>query len=113
MGSCMPWRRCAPARLTWHALAQAACTWLSSAACASTGSCDCRNQHVPQYCGSCFAHGTLSMLNDRLKILKGGGMDVMLGRQTFLNCAPLLGYSAGCDGGDPIDVRCAVPFDQQ
>ena len=63
------------------------------------------NQHIPQYCGSCFAHGTLSMLNDRLKILKGGGMDVMLGRQTFLNCAPLLGYSAGCDGGDPIDVR--------
>jgi hypothetical protein len=62
------------------------------------------NQHIPQYCGSCYAHGTLAMLNDRLKILKGG-MDVMLGRQTFLNCAPLLNFSAGCDGGDPIDVR--------
>jgi hypothetical protein len=48
------------------------------------------------------------MLNDRLKIAKGGGMDVMLGRQTFLNCAGLLGYAAGCDGGDPIDVRCSV-----
>ena len=45
------------------------------------------------------------MLNDRLKIMKGGGMDVMLGRQTFLNCAPLLNMSAGCDGGDPVDVR--------
>jgi len=28
----------------------------------------------------------------------------MLGRQSFLNCAPSKGYSGGCDGGDIIDV---------
>ena len=45
------------------------------------------------------------MLSDRLKISKGGaGPDVMLSRQTLLNCAALKGYGGGCDGGDPIDV---------
>ena len=32
------------------------------------------------------------------------GADVMLGRQTFLNCAPGHGLSNGCDGGDPKDI---------
>lgn len=63
------------------------------------------NQHIPQYCGACWLHGTLSAVQDRIKIQKGGkGEDVMLGRQTLLNCAPFHGYSQGCDGGDPIDV---------
>lgn len=62
------------------------------------------NQHNPNYCGSCFAHGALSMIQDRMKIMKGG-MDVQLSRQTFLNCAPPLGFSDGCGGGDVIDVR--------
>jgi cathepsin X len=47
------------------------------------------------------------MIQDRLKIMKGGGSDVMLGRQTFLNCAPYFNMSAGCNGGDVIDVRFA------
>ena len=63
------------------------------------------NQHEPTYCGSCWAHATLSMLSDRLKISKRGlGPDVMLSRQTLLNCAALQGFGGGCDGGDPIDV---------
>ncbi|OQR96119.1 cathepsin B, cysteine protease family C01A [Thraustotheca clavata] len=66
------------------------------------------NQHIPQYCGSCFAHGSLSSANDRIKILhhKLGykGPDVMLGRQSFLNCAPGHGLSEGCKGGEPADV---------
>ncbi|OQR98376.1 cathepsin B, cysteine protease family C01A [Achlya hypogyna] len=66
------------------------------------------NQHIPVYCGSCFLHGALSSANDRIKILnhKLGfrGPDVMLGRQSFLNCAPGHGLSDGCGGGEPADV---------
>lgn len=66
------------------------------------------NQHIPQYCGSCFAHGAMSSAQDRIKIankrLNFTGADVMLGRQSFLNCAPGHGLSAGCDGGESSDV---------
>ncbi|WIA42670.1 hypothetical protein OEZ86_008631 [Tetradesmus obliquus] len=66
------------------------------------------NQHEPRYCGSCWVHGTLSMVQDRLKGMKmrAGDLayDVMLGRQTLLNCAAFLGYGEGCNGGEPLDV---------
>ena len=45
------------------------------------------------------------MISDRLKIAKNGaGPDVMLSRQTFLNCAAPKGFGGGCDGGDVSDV---------
>lgn len=66
------------------------------------------NQHIPQYCGSCFAHGAMSSAQDRIKILNKkrhySVADVMLGRQSFLNCAPGHGLSDGCDGGEAADV---------
>ncbi|RLN50569.1 hypothetical protein BBJ29_004001 [Phytophthora kernoviae] len=66
------------------------------------------NQHIPHYCGSCFAHGALSAAQDRIKILHKAqgyqGPDVQLGRQTFLNCGPAHGLSDGCGGGEPSDV---------
>jgi len=63
------------------------------------------NQHIPQYCGSCWIHGTTSALNDRIKIMRGGAYpDVMLGRQAILNCVPDSKGGdhppPGCNGGD-------------
>jgi hypothetical protein len=82
-----------------------------------------------RYCGSCFLHATLSAVQDRIKGMRhlqalkrrvqasssspsspappsssSNAQDVILGRQAFLNCAPLHGFSKGCNGGEPLDV---------
>jgi len=56
----------------------------------------------------------LAQIQDRLKIRKAGrGPDVMLSRQTMLNCGAFEGYGGGCDGGACACAPCtphAMPF---
>lgn len=74
------------------------------------------NQHIPQYCGSCWAHGALSSLGDRIKIArKGQGDDINLSIQFILNCGTEMAGS--CHGGyhtstyEFIQKTGYVPYD--
>jgi len=56
------------------------------------------NQHIPQYCGSCWAQAAMSSLGDRIKIeRKAQGVDIHLSVQHLMNC----GTAGTCDGGEP------------
>lgn len=54
------------------------------------------NQHIPKYCGSCWAHAPASSLADRIKIAsKGRGREVIPSIQNIIDCSGM-----GCSGGD-------------
>ena len=59
-----------------------------------------RNQHRPQYCGSCWAFGATSALSDRFKIWrKAQWPDINISPQEIVSCDM---QSDGCDGGDSL-----------
>jgi len=83
------------------------------------------NQHIPQYCGSCWAHSSMSALADRIMISQYYTtipqqqqqsmiqQDINLSIQFVLNCSP-----GSCHGGSALrtyqwikDVVGYVPYD--
>ena len=63
------------------------------------------NQHIPHYCGSCWAQGALSALADRFIIADPAKYaNLALSPQSVINC----NEGGSCDGGEPIQVYVAA-----
>jgi cathepsin X len=60
-----------------------------------------KNQHIPIYCGSCWAHGSISALNDRFHIMFPKATPISLSMQVIVNCQP---GGSSCNGGNSADV---------
>ena len=60
-----------------------------------------RNQHIPVYCGSCWAVAAISALSDRINIMRGNVWpDMALSSQFILNCQ----MGGSCQGGNSLTM---------
>ena len=61
-----------------------------------------RNQHVPTYCGSCWAHAATSAISDRIKIArKAAWPDINISPQVIISCETT---DQGCHGGEAYNA---------
>jgi len=61
-----------------------------------------RNQHLPSYCGSCWAHASTSALSDRIKIARNATWpDINISPQVVISCEQ---KDDGCHGGEPVNA---------
>lgn len=61
-----------------------------------------KNQHIPQYCGSCWAQAATSSLSDRIKIARNASWpDINISPQMVISCST---NDTGCHGGEAISA---------
>lgn len=61
-----------------------------------------KNQHIPQYCGSCWAQAATSSLSDRIKIARRAQWpDVNISPQQVISCSM---NDDGCHGGEALSA---------
>jgi len=58
------------------------------------------NQHIPQYCGSCWAQAAVGTMSDRINILNKNKPRVFLAIQVLINC----GVGSCANGGDSYEA---------
>jgi len=59
------------------------------------------NQHIPTYCGSCWCHGAMSSVADRINLLTNRTVtDLIPSIQAIINC----GDAGDCNGGYDADA---------
>lgn len=61
-----------------------------------------KNQHIPQYCGSCWAQAATSALSDRIKIARNAQWpDINISPQVVISCS---NNDLGCNGGEALSA---------
>lgn len=69
-----------------------------------------RNQHIPFYCGSCWAHAATSALSDRIKIARNASWpDINISPQVLISCET---QDDGCHGGEGINANMWMHFNE-
>lgn len=69
-----------------------------------------RNQHLPFYCGSCWAHAAASSLSDRIKIARNAAWpEIDISPQVLISCDSV---SNGCHGGNAVHAYSYLHFNE-